>query len=262
MLLGRSDLARARGRVERGPIMHETDKRARIAGAVYLLSAIPLVFSAMYVQHALVAPGDPAASISRIVASETLFRWGMAAELLAFASWVFVPLALYRLLAAVDRGQAALMVVLGLMTVPIMFVNVLSELAVLTMLHDPGFSAAFSPAQLQALVGLSLRTHAQGSIVAAVFWGLWLFPFAVLVWRSGFLPKLLAILLAIGGLGYLASSVTAILAPSYGPVIGPVVLIAISLGELPIIFWLLLAGARPRRPAAPAAGPVPVPGQV
>jgi putative effector of murein hydrolase LrgA (UPF0299 family) len=231
--------------------MTETDKRARIAGGIYLLSAIPGFFSLMYVPRALIVRGDPGATMSRILASEALFRWGVAGELLGAVLWIFLMRALYRLLADVDRGQAWLMVVLSLMAVPIMAVNVLSELAVLTMLRDPRFGAAFAPDQLQALVSLALRANAQGYTVAAVFWGLWLFPFASLVWRSGFLPRFLGGLLAIGGVGWLASTVTALVAPSYSPAVDPIASLARSGGELPIIFWLLLlVGARAR----PAAG--------
>ncbi len=235
--------------------MSEADKRARIAGAVYLLASIPAFFSLMYVPNALIVSGDTGATIGRILASQMLFRWGMAAELLGAALWVLVPLALYRLLADVDRAQGRLMLALGLMAVPIMSMNVLNEFAVLNLLFDPRYGG-FPPGELQSLVGLSLRAHSQGFIVAGVFWGAWLFPFAILVWRSGFLPKALAVLLTIGGVGWLASSATALLAPAYGPAIHPFVSIATGVGEIPVMVWLIVAGARSGRRRATSAATV------
>ena len=103
--------------------MSETDKRARIAGGIYLLSSIPGFFSLMYVPNAIIVTGNPGATIANILRSETLFRLGVAGELLGAVLWILVVRALYRLLADVDRGQAWLMAALGLMTVPIMFLN-------------------------------------------------------------------------------------------------------------------------------------------
>jgi hypothetical protein len=232
--------------------MTETDKRARTAGAIYLAASLPAFFSLMYVPNALIVSGDAAATMARIVAHEALFRWGIAAELVGFAAWVFVPLALYRLFAEVDRALAWLMVILGLMTTPIMFANALNDMAVLTLVGDPRFAAAFAPHQLQALVALAMRTHSQGFTVNGLFWGLWLFPFAALVWRSGFLPKFLALLLTMGGVTWLVRSLGAIVDPSLAEAIRPVTSIMSSLGELPVILWLLIMGARtPASDAAP-----------
>jgi hypothetical protein len=230
----------------------DIDKRARIAGAIYLAASLPAFFSLAYVPNALIVSGDAGATMARIAASEGLFRWGIAAELTGFAIWTFVPLALYRLLADVDRTLAGLMVVLGLITVPMMFVNALAELSVLTLLGDPRFAAAFPPHQLQALVALALRTHSQGFTVAGIFWGLWLFPFAALVWRSGFLPRFIAVLLTIAGVGWLVASLTALVAPEALAAVRRITSIATK-GELVTIFWLLLAGARAARPASPSS---------
>jgi len=230
--------------------MTETDRRARIAGGLYLLSSLPAFFSLRYVPDTIVVRGDPAATIANIQRAETLFRLGIAGELLGAALWVLLIRALYRLFADVDRGQAWLMAALGLMTVPILFVNVLPELAVLTLVQDPAIGGGFPSHVREGLVALALRIHGQGFTVAGVFWGLWLFPFAILVWRCGFLPRALGVLLLVGGMGWLVQSAVALTAPSLTPVVGPVASFAAQAGELPIIFWLLLVGARPR----PAAG--------
>jgi len=236
--------------------MTEVDKRARIAGAVYLAASLPAFFALAYVPNALIVSGDAAASMAHIAAREPLFRWGLTAELIGFALWTFVPLALYRLLADVDKALAALMVVLGLMTVPMMFANALSEMAVLTLIGDPRFGAAFTPHQLQALVALSLRTHGQGFTLAGLFWGLWLFPFAALVWRSGFLPKFIAVLLTLAGAAWLTGSLTAVLAPQAFDTVAPIASI-FRKGELVTILWLLIMGARTPTAAATKLAAVP-----
>jgi hypothetical protein len=236
--------------------MTETDRRARIAGGLYLLSSLPAFFSLRYVPDTIIVRGDPAATITNIERAETLFRLGIAGELLGAALWVLLIRALYRLFADVDRGQAWLMAALGLMTVPILFVNVLPELAVLALVKDPAIGGAFPAHVREGLVALAFRVHGQAFTIAGVFWGLWLFPFAVLVWRCGFLPRALGVLLAIGGAGWLVQSAIALTAPSLTAVVGPVASFAAQAGELPIIFWLLVVGARPRAPAAgTVAGP-------
>jgi hypothetical protein len=235
--------------------MTEIDKRARTAGVIYLAASLPAFFALAYVPNALVVSGDAGATIHNILARESLFRWGLAAELIGFAAWTLVPLALYRLLVGVDRALAGLMVILGLMTVPMMFANALSEMAVLTLIGDPRFAAAFSAPQLQALVALSLRTHGQGFTLAGLFWGLWLFPFAVLVWRSGFLPRFIAVLLTLAGLAWLADSLTAVVAPSQFDLVDSIASIARK-GELVTILWLIVMGARVKPPATAPGAPV------
>jgi Domain of unknown function (DUF4386) len=226
--------------------MGETDRRARVAGWLYLLSLVEGLFCLMYIPGRFIVAGRLDETIARIQGAETLFRVGVAGELAGAVIWILVVRALYRLLAEVDGGQAWLMAALGLMCVPVMLVSAVFELVILRALADPGFTAAFGAPQREALVGLLLRAHSQGLTVAAVFWGLWLFPFAVLVWRSGFLPRALAAALVVGGLGYLVSCGVAVVAPAYNPVVGPVTSITMGVGELPVIFWLVLMGARPR----------------
>lgn len=227
--------------------MGDLSRRARTAGGLYLLS-LPLgVFSLMFVPGHFIAPHDPAATVARILADEGLFRLGVVSELASAILWIFVMRALYRLFVDVDRGQAWLMLVLSLMAVPVMVLDVLSELAALALLREPRISAAFSPAQVQAFVGLLLRSHGQGLTVAGVFWGLWLFPLGVLIWRSGFLPRALGVLAVIGGVGYLASSLTLLLAPAYIDMVDPAAQLATAAGEIPLMLWLVVVGARQRR---------------
>ena len=242
--------------------MTQLDRRARVAGGLYALTFLPGFFSLMYVPDHFIVSGNPAATIANIMADESLFRWGVLGEVIGSALWVVVVVALYRLFADVDRFWAWLMAALGGMCAPIMLMNVLSELQVLTVLADPGFAAAFSQPQLQKLIQLLMRSHGAGFDLLLVFSGLWLFPFAVLVWRCGFLPRALAVLQTIGGLGYLASACASLLSPPLHQQIGSAAALVSFLGETPTILWLLFMGAKARRTAGdqPTAQAVPAGG--
>ena len=159
---------------------------------------------------------------------------------------MFLVLALYRLFKRVDEALARQVVVLGaLVSVPIVFVNVLNELAALTLVSDADFLSVFEQPQLDALAYLFMRLHGDGITVASVFWGLWLFPFGMLVIRSGFIPRVFGVLLIIAGVAYLASAFATLVLPRYEPfvskVAGP-----LEIAEVPIIFWLLIWGAKTR----------------
>ena len=171
---------------------------------------------------------------------------GFGSELFHQALFIFLVLALFRLLRSVNEPQAWLMVILGaLVSVPIVFSNVVNELAALTLVSGAGYLSVFDKAQLDAMAYLFLRLHGQGIIVAGIFWGLWLFPFGMLVIRSGFIPRVLGYFLILAGIGNLAGSVISILLPSHWHLADPFVMI-LQWGELPMMLWLLLWGTKAR----------------
>jgi Domain of unknown function (DUF4386) len=223
--------------------MNSTKKQARIAGLLYLLASIIGFFCLAYVPGKLIVSGDATATANHIRASETLLRFGIASELIAFTIFIFVVLALYRLFKAVSEKHAMAMATLLLVSIPISLLNVLNEIAALILVSRADFLSAFEKGQLDALAYLFLRLHGQGFVVAEIFWGLWLFPFGVLVIRSGFIPRFLGVLLFIAGSGYLASSFTSLLLPSYRHLVDQFAMV-LTAGELPIIFWLLIWGAK------------------
>lgn len=153
----------------------------------------------------------------------------------------------------VNETHARQLVILGaLLSVPIMFVNVLNHVATLILVSGADFLSVFDKPQLDALAYLFVRLHEHGITVASIFWGLWLFPFGMLVIRSGFIPRVLGVLLMIAGVGYLASSFATLVLPQYAPLVTQV-LAPLQFGELPIIFWLLIWGAKTNPAAAPIA---------
>lgn len=232
--------------------MNSTKKAARVAGLLYVLACIPAPFSLIYVPRTLIVPGNATATASRILANESMFRLGIAGELISSIAFLFVVLALYRLLQGVNKRHASLMVTLFVISVPISCLNVLNEIAALILVRGADFLSVFDKRQLDALAMLFLRLHSYGLfVVAAIFWGLWLFPFGVLVYRSGFLPRILGILLIINGFAYVIPSFTSLLLPQYRDVVSRITAPAL-LGEAAIVLWFLIKGARDQPLAEPA----------
>jgi hypothetical protein len=230
-----------------------TQQQARVAGFLYLLVALSAPIGLLYVPGKLIVSGNATATADNIRASEWLLRIGIASELIPQIICVFLVLALYRLFKAVNETRAKQMVILGaLVSVPIMFVNVLNDIAALVLVSGADFLSVFQKPQLDALAYLFLRLHSQGITVASIFWGLWLFPFGMLVIRSGFIPRVFGVLLMIAGVAYLASSFATLVVPRYEPLVSQVAM-PLMVGELPIVFWLLIWGAKTRPTDAPAA---------
>ncbi len=230
-------------------------KAARVAGGLYLLMAISAPFALIYVPSKLIVRGDATATADRFRASEFLVRMGIGSELFHQAVAIFLVLALYRLFKAVNEKHAVQMVILGaLVPVPIVFLNVLNEIAALVLVSGADFLSVFAKPQLDALTYLFVRLHEQGLIVASIFWGLWLFPFGMLVIRSGFVPRVLGVLMMIAGVSYLASSSTSLVLPRYADVVDQFAMV-LALGELPFMFWLWIWCLKLRPSVAPAAEP-------
>ena len=223
--------------------MSSTKKTARIAGLLYLVNGVTGFFGIIYVPSRLIVSGNAAVTANNILASERLFRLGIVSELICAAEFAFLLWVLYRLLGGVNKTQAVLMVILGLVFVPIMFVNTLNEIAALTLLRGANFLSVFDKRQLEAMATLFLDLHRYGYVVGGIL-GLWLVPFGILVFRSGFLPRVLGVLLIAACFGYLADSLTPLLLPSYEDFVGRIANIPLTLGEPAIILWLLIRGAK------------------
>ncbi|PYK36981.1 MAG: DUF4386 domain-containing protein [Verrucomicrobia bacterium] len=223
--------------------MHPTDKAARVAGAVYLSLVLTAPFSLLYVPGKLIVRGNATATANNILTHETLFRFGIVTDLLSSVIFIFVGIALYHLLSGVNRTWARMMVSLVLVSAAVAFLNVLNNLAALILFRGGDFLTVFDKPQREALGMLFIRLHSQGIIIDELFWGLWLFPFGVLVMRSGFLPWILGVWLIVNCFAYLAISLTSLLLPDYGTVVYHYVF-PVLFGELAIVLWLLIKGAK------------------
>jgi hypothetical protein len=216
----------------------------RLAGLLYLLTSILGFFAMGYVPNKLIVSGNAAATASNISASETLFRLGIAGELLGQAGFIFVALALYDLFKGVNRRHASLMVILIVVSVPIAFMNELNTIAALVLMRGADFVATLAQPQREALAMLFLTLHHYGFVVAEIFWGLWLFPLALLVYRSRFLPRFLGVWLGIAGFAWVILSLTSLLLPQYAGKVFTFSQIG-SFGEIVFLLWLLIKGANP-----------------
>jgi hypothetical protein len=214
-----------------------------------VLMGLPAPFTLIYLPRKLIVPGNATATASNVLASEMLFRIGIVAALLSSVAFVFLVMALYRLLGGVNKTHASLMVALVLISVAIGFVNEVNNIAALILFRGAEFLSAFDRSQLDALGMLFLRLRGQGLVVNEIFWGLWLFPFGLLVMRSGFIPRILGVLLIINGFAYVVASLTSLLAPAYANLVERIALIPAT-GELWVMLWLLIKGVRAQPSAA------------
>jgi hypothetical protein len=198
----------------------------------------------MYIPEALIVRGDPAATATNLAAHETLFRLGIVSNLVGSILFVFVTLALYRLLERVDRSLAVLMVIFGsILGTPVFFLNTVNDVGALLFARGDAFLSIFEKAQREAFTMLFLRLYHQAILANEFFWGLWLLPFGLLVYRSRFLPRFLGVWLMVACAGWLALALTGLLLPVYEEqvfkFIQPVVL-----GEVATMLWLVIRGAR------------------
>src|SRR5437773_10344191 len=224
--------------------MSPTKNPGLFAGLLYLLTSIVGFFALGYVPRKLLVHGNAAATASNIAASETLFRLGIAAQLIGMAGFIFVAVALYDLLKGVNRRNASLMMTLIVVSVPIVFLNELNAIAALVLVRGADFLSLFEKPQRDALAMLFLNLHHHGFVVAEIFWGLWLFPLGLLVYRSRFLPRFLGVWLALAGFAWVILSLTAILLPQHQDKVYSYAQPAFF-GEIAFMLWLAIKGARP-----------------
>lgn len=218
----------------------------RFAGLLYLMASIPGVFALLYVPSQIVVRGDATATARNIVAHEMLFRLGIIAELFGQALFILVALALYQLLKDVNRRHALEMLTLILIAIPIAFVDELNAIAALLLARGAEFLSVFDQPQRDALAMLFMRLHGYGFDVAGILWGLWLFPLGLLVYRSGFIPRILGVLLILNSFTYPVNSAMSLLASPFQSVVSRW-MTPLQFGELVFMFWLVIMGAKPHK---------------
>ncbi|MBC7571988.1 MAG: DUF4386 domain-containing protein [Spirosoma sp.] len=225
--------------------MTSNKKKARIAGLLYLVVVVTGIFTLGYVPSKLIIWNDPAITYANIVASQTLFRVSIVSGFVCYTVFLFLPLALYDLLESVNRRYARLMVILVMVSIPIAFANVQCLMAVRSLINDGNYLTVFTKEQGQTQAMMYLNQYDNGVLAGGIFWGLWLFPFGLLVVQSGILPRFLGVLLMLGCLGYLINFLGHSLWPDYAKLgIGSYVSLPASVGEIGTCLWLLIMGAK------------------
>ena len=223
--------------------MTPINKTARTAGLLYLLLIISGIISLAYIPSQLIVRGNASQTFDNITNSEFLFRLGIVSGIITFLIYILLPLALYKLLHVVNKAYASLMVIFVLVSVPISFVNILNKFSVLKLINKPEYLEKLGETGLQTQVMLHIDNYNNGLVISQIFWGLWLLPFGYLVYKSGFLPKILGILLMAGCFGYLITFFGGFLYPDFNKtIIADIVGYPATLGEFGICLWLLIMG--------------------
>ncbi|MFC1849881.1 DUF4386 domain-containing protein [candidate division CSSED10-310 bacterium] len=217
---------------------------ARVAGLLYLVVVLSGPFVLIYVPGKLFVPGDATATASNILAHESLFKAHILVGLISELCFIAVVLALYRLLRRVSVELATLMVIVVLIDAPLAFLRVANEVATLTFVRGADLLAVFNKPQRDALATLLANADSQGLLlVSNMFWGLWLLPLGWLVYRSGFLPRLLGGWLFVNGLAYLVIGATGVVFPQQLKLVSTIAT-PFLFGEVAFMLWLLIVGVR------------------
>jgi hypothetical protein len=222
--------------------MHPTKKAAHIAGAVYLALVAVAPFAMIYVPSKLIVRGNAAATADNILAHETMFRLAIFGDLIGHVIFICLGIALYRLLSSVNKIWALLMVSFVLVSAAVGFLNTLNNIAAVILFRGGEFLDVIDKTQRDAFGMLFVRLHNQGEFISEIFWGVWLLPFGLLVYRSGFLPRILGIWLIIACFAWIALSITAQFFPTnYSAAFGW--LQPAFFAEMAIMLYLLIRGA-------------------
>ncbi|MEQ1707562.1 MAG: DUF4386 domain-containing protein [Terricaulis sp.] len=231
--------------------MDSLKRTARLTGFLYLLLAFMGPFTLLYVPGRIFVPGDATATVSNILANQNLFLASIVVGIVSELIFVSVVLLLYRLLKGVDQTLAIMMVVLIMIDVPLAFLGSANEVATLAFVRGGEFLAVFDKPQRDALAMLMMTIDRQGVLVSQIFWGLWLLPLGALVFRSGFIPRLIGVWLILNGLAYVALSFIGLILPQYKTIAFDIAT-PILFGELALTLWLLVFGVRARQAAVAA----------
>jgi hypothetical protein len=230
--------------------MHPTVKAARIAGAIYLSMILVAPFCLLYIPNKLIVHGNAGATAENILTHETLFRMSIFGDLIGQIIFICLGVVLYRLFREVNKTWALLMLSFVVASAAICFLNVLNDVAALILIRGGDFLVVFEKKQRDALAMLFLRLYNHGQFMAEIFWGLWLFPLGLLVYRSGFIPRFIGGWLMINCCGWLVLSFAALFfQKSYNALLG--YLQPVLFGEMAFMLWLLIKGAKTERSAHP-----------
>lgn len=221
--------------------MTSNKKTGRLAGLAYFILVITGIFSLMYVPSQIYVSGDAATTAANIKSSETLFRLGMAVEMVSYVAFLLLPLILYKLFHKVNKTASVLMVAFAVVSIPITFSSILNEFSALELVH----ASAFPTAELESDVMFYMKRYFKGHLVAQIFWALWLFPLGYMIFKSGLIPKILGIFLMIGCVGYLIDFFGRVISPEYRELtFAAYITIPASIGEIGTCLWLLIMGAK------------------
>lgn len=214
---------------------------ARIAGVLYLFIIAAGVFAEAFARQGLIVPGDPAATARNILEHELLYRLGFAVHLFYLACALPLAVILYTFFKRVSKNLALLALLFNLIAIAIEGVNLLNHLAPLNLLAAESLSA-FNEQQLQALAYSSTELFSSGFAVSLAFFGFFGVLAGILIFRSGFLPRILGVLMTVAGLCYIINSFSIFIVPAFAAQLLPYILLPCIVAELSLAMWLLVMG--------------------
>ncbi len=233
--------------------MNSIQKTARMAGLLYFIYIVTTIFADVIGRSRLIVFGDAAATANNIMASEWLFRLSFVSDLVSIVFFLLAAWALYVLLKSVNKDLALLFWLLNLGGVVVYSINLLNQFAALLLLSGADYLKVFQADQLQAAAMFFLNLYQNGYWISQIFFGAWLFPLGYLVFKSGFLPRILGIVLMVHCVGWLMTFLQSFLFPGF---IG-LHYLTYTLGfisEFGLTLWLLIMGAKDQKPALVAFG--------
>jgi hypothetical protein len=223
-------------------VMESPNKLARMTGVLYFVVVLTGVASEIMVHNFIIVPGDIATTVNHITTYESIFRLGFVISLTRFAVFIVMVLALYKLLRPVNKDWSLVMIALALVSIAIGMVSLLFQYAAPLLLSRNGYSTLFTTDQWQAQVQFFINLQMLGDKASQIL-AVWLLPLGYLIYRSGFLPKILGVLMVMAGLGYVTDFLVFFLLPNLNWQIAGLAF----LGELPFPLWLLMKGVNVER---------------
>ena len=215
---------------------------ARWGGVLYLAIIVLGAFAEGFVANKLVVSGDAAATAHNILASPGLWRFSVAGDLLVVLFAVPLLWIEYLLLRPVGKQLVLLAVLFNLVSLAVEATSKLFLLVVVPTLGTADYLRAFGPQQLEVLANLALRSHDIAFNIALIFFGFTCIVNGYLIFKSGYLPKFVGVLMQIAGLSYLTACFAALLAPAFADLITPAILLPPLVGESSFCLWLLVKG--------------------
>jgi hypothetical protein len=231
--------------------MNSLKRTARIAGALILIMTVPALFAFGYVGPSIIVPGDATATANNMMASEGLFRLGIASDALVFLIEIATVVMLYVLLKPVSKTLSLVAAFSRLAMTAVQGVNLLNHLIPMLLLSGAGYLTVFEPDQLHALVLLFLNAFEYGAYIWGLFFALHLFFLGYLVYKSGYIPRILGVLLVVSSLCYVIQCFGNILFPGYKEVFSWVGWFSIV--EVAFPLWLVVKGIREQPRGDPAS---------
>jgi hypothetical protein len=223
--------------------MNLLKRTARLAGLLYLLIIITGAFTVIYVPSKIIVWGDAVGTAKNILANEFLFRTGIISDLISNTLFLLLALVLYRLFKQVNEHWAKIMVAFVFVQIPaVLIVEAFNYASLMIMKGE--ILRTFELAQRQDLGMLFLKINGYGTLIGMIFWGIWLLPFGLLVYKSRFIPHIFGILLIIAGIAYINDGFVSLLFPSYSAFVNQPTLLLVAIGEVSITLWFLIKGVK------------------